>query len=123
MHEPKPVLHNISDLRGGDYVNAYALVELSDQAHANASSKGFWDTIDIDDRRHVLSLLALITTEVSEAVEAVRHDDKENFAEELADVLIRVFDVAGGLDIDLGRAVHDKMAKNSKRPHLHGKSC
>ena len=113
----------LSDLRGSDYVNAFALNELSFQCHATAFEHGFWDTIDLKDRRHVLSLMALITTEVSEAVEAVRKDDLANFEEELADVLIRVFDTAGGMGLNLGRAVYDKMKKNEARPYLHGKKC
>lgn len=113
----------ISDLAGADYVAAFSLNELAYHCHLNAVNKGFWDDVDIYDRRHVLSLLALITTETSEAVEAIRKDDMENFAEELADILIRVFDTAAGMKVNLGRAVLDKMAKNRGRKFKHGKTC
>jgi len=43
--------------------------------------------------------------------------------EELADIIIRVLDLAGQRNIDLGRAVLVKMAYNSTRPHKHGKTC
>lgn len=43
--------------------------------------------------------------------------------EEMADILIRVFDLAGQRGIDLGRAVLVKMQYNSTRPHKHGKNC
>jgi NTP pyrophosphatase (non-canonical NTP hydrolase) len=64
--------------------------------------------------------LALITSEVSEALEAYRQDDAANFAEELADTLIRVLDLAIGLGIDLDSAVSAKLAKNKQRGYRHG---
>src|SRR5882724_9078950 len=71
--------------------------------------------------RHILSLLMLVTTEVAEAAEAVRRGDpKEEFAEELADVCFRVFDLAKALDLDLEGAVLRKMDKNRTRPWKHG---
>lgn len=66
--------------------------------------------------------LALIHGEVSEALEAVRKDDHPNFAEELADVVIRVEDLAGGSGVDLEGEIVRKMAKNKVRPKLHGKA-
>ncbi len=46
------------------------------------------------------------------------------FASELADVVIRVLDLAGALDIDMQRAIEEKMAYNATRPHRHGnKKC
>lgn len=65
-------------------------------------------------------ILALIHSEVSEALEAFRKDDMANFAEEMADVVIRVLDVCGGLGIDLGRGILDKLAKNRQRGYKHG---
>lgn len=69
---------------------------------------------------HVPAMLALIHSEVSEAVEAWREDEGEHFAEELADVVIRVLDVATGLGIDMDVAVAQKLAKNRQRAHRHG---
>lgn len=65
-------------------------------------------------------VLALIHSEVSEALEAVRKMDRANFEEELADVVIRVLDLAIGLDIDLDKAVIDKLIKNCGRGFRHG---
>ncbi len=42
------------------------------------------------------------------------------FPSELADILIRCFDLAGYLGIDLDEAVRVKMAHNATRPHRHG---
>jgi NTP pyrophosphatase (non-canonical NTP hydrolase) len=39
---------------------------------------------------------------------------------ELADVLIRIFDIAGRWDIDLEAVVREKMAFNEGRPYKHG---
>ena len=68
----------------------------------------------------VPAVLALIHSEVSEALEAYRKDDAENFIEELADVLIRLLDCATGLNMDLGEAVLTKMAVNRARAFRHG---
>lgn len=72
------------------------------------------------DDYHIPAMLALVHSEVSEALEGFRKGDKENVAEELADVLIRVLDAAGGLGIDIDAEVRVKMAKNATRGHKHG---
>lgn len=72
------------------------------------------------DTYKVPAILALIHSEVSEALEGFRHDDKANFEEELADILIRVLDCAAGLDIDIDSAVEAKLEKNKKREFKHG---
>lgn len=64
--------------------------------------------------------LALLTSEVSEALEAFRNRDFDNFKEELADVLIRLLDMSGGLNIDLDESVREKLEKNKKRGYKHG---
>lgn len=64
--------------------------------------------------------LALITSEVSEALEAYRKDDMENFAEELADALIRILDLSAGLGLDMDTAVREKLEKNKTRGYRHG---
>lgn len=68
----------------------------------------------------VPAILALVHSEVSEAVEAFRHNDKENFIEELADVIIRVLDCAGGLGMDIDEAIRAKLEKNKTRGFKHG---
>jgi NTP pyrophosphatase (non-canonical NTP hydrolase) len=73
-----------------------------------------------EDTYKVPAVLALIHSEVSEALEGFRGRDKENFTEELADIVIRVFDLAYGLEVDLSQAVTDKLAKNRTRGYRHG---
>lgn len=66
------------------------------------------------------SKLALIHSEVSEALEAYRNQNKENFAEELADIVIRVFDLCAHRGIDIAEAVAAKHVANLGRPYKHG---
>lgn len=69
----------------------------------------------------MLGKLMLVTTEVAEAAEATRKGDRENFEEELADIIIRVLDICGTMGIDIELSVAEKMAINENRPRLHGK--
>lgn len=85
---------------------------------------------------HVLSKLALVTSEVAEAIEEVRtcgslswmllaevDDDGKptGLATELADILIRTLDIADMLRLDIEGAVARKLAYNETRPAKHGK--
>lgn len=72
------------------------------------------------DTYKVPGVLALIHSEVSEALEAFRKDDKANFIEELADVLIRVLDCSEGLGMDIEAAIRAKLEKNKGRGFRHG---
>lgn len=73
-----------------------------------------------DDEYKIPAILALVHTEVSEAVEGFRNNDKENFIEELADVIIRVLDCSGGLGMDIDSALKAKLEKNKTRGYRHG---
>lgn len=64
--------------------------------------------------------LALVHSEVSEALMAYHVRDPGNFIEEAADVVIRVVDMTAGLGMDLGAAIEAKLAKNRTRGHRHG---
>jgi NTP pyrophosphatase (non-canonical NTP hydrolase) len=46
---------------------------------------------------------------------------KSSFEDEIADVAIRLFDLCGGLDIDLQKHIELKMMYNSMRGYKHGK--
>ena len=48
-----------------------------------------------------------------EKLEEYIRDHKEDIADEVADVCIYLFEIAHNLDIDLSRAIEDKIAKNA----------
>ena len=47
---------------------------------------------------------------------------KSTFQDEIADVAIRLFDLCGGLNIDLQKHIELKMKYNSMRGYKHGKA-
>lgn len=112
-----------------------AFEDLIKEAWDNSEEHGFHKSYDelqealsgdlqADMRRtSVLAKLGLIASEVGEAVRAIQHGDESEFQFELADILIRVFDLAGAEYIQLGPVVLRKMQTNRKRPYLHGKKC
>ena len=105
------------------------------EAHENAFKHGFWEDVKdlaiLNSRFNTKNVsfdvnalstrLMLIVGEVAEAQEGLRHDDRDNFREELADICIRVFDLCGGLSIDLENEIKNKMAINKERPYKHNK--
>ena len=69
------------------------------------------------------SKLMLAVGELSEAEDALRHNmPTPEFAEELADAIIRIADLAHKLGINLEAAIRAKQAYNEQRPHMHGKT-
>lgn len=106
------------------------ITELQKEIHETAKEKGWWD-----EKQNIGELIALCHSELSEALEEARRRDVTDgyiyhnnsgkplgFPIELADVIIRVLDIAGGLEIDLEKAIRVKMAYNKIRPHKHGKT-
>ena len=100
-----------------------------------AKSKGFWDN-----ERNVGEMLMLVTSELGEAMEAHRKGNffkgekllegdkeyfearvKDTFEDEIADAIIRLLDMAGGLGIDLEFHINAKLQYNKSRTKFHGK--
>jgi NTP pyrophosphatase (non-canonical NTP hydrolase) len=140
--------------------------EMSKGAHENATSKGFYDLpngilakmevcsftseeIKAVKDAFITQRLMLITSELSEALEAnrkggeykednsgwamdvVEHDAeayenwfrarvKDSFEDELADATIRIGDLAAWLKVDLDKHVKLKQKYNSNRQQMHG---
>jgi NTP pyrophosphatase (non-canonical NTP hydrolase) len=99
------------------------LNDLAVEVREIRESKGFItpDSIYGASGEQMLGKLMLVVTEVAEAAEAVRHGDGANFAEELADVIIRVLDICAAVGIDIDAVIQEKMEANRKRPAKHGK--
>ena len=122
-----------------------SLNDYRDECFAIAEEHGFHErTMNLGER------LMLIVSELGEALEADRvgksvtwnsknfpidlqqdpdifkgqynQHIKGSLQEEIADALIRLFDLAGILNIDLDYHVRLKMQYNHYRPRLHGKS-
>jgi NTP pyrophosphatase (non-canonical NTP hydrolase) len=112
------------------------LDDIARSIHEQNRSKGFYDRErlvvvdpvlgDVEGRPVNPSLpsekLLLIVSEVCETQNALRNNDFENEAEEVADILIRTLDYAAWRGIKLDSEVWKKMGKNQERPHLHGRS-
>lgn len=94
--------------------------EIQRRAYVTAVRNGFWEDRD-DPDEYIPRCLVLIHSEVSEALEAHREGDMEEFGEELADIIIRIGDLAEAEGIDLSTEISDKMEKNEGREYKHGK--
>lgn len=97
-------------------------------AYENSKAHGWWEGVTLDVNT-TLAKLALIHSEVSEALEGVRvgapeyeevKGKPEGVGIELADVLIRIFDLAEAKGYDLEKCLAIKHAYNVSRPHRHG---
>lgn len=100
----------------------HAVSTLQIACHRASLDAGWWPEGSTDNPLTFSNKLMLIVSEVAEAMEGDRKslmDDKLPHRPmrevELADVLIRVFDLAGAYGMDLGGAVAEKMAFNSTR--------
>lgn len=99
---------------------------LIDVCHNQANKAGWWTDIktgeDLRGKRNVGEMLCLVHSEISEAMEGHRKGlmdthlpHRPMFEVELADALIRIFDIAGAMNLDLAGALVEKLEYNETR--------
>lgn len=125
------------------------LRELTKIIHQNNREKGFWDkprnvgemlmlvvselgeAIEAHRQRQFANFdefnqtLANLTNATGDEMKAKKTAFevilKDTFEDEISDAIIRLLDMAGGLDIDIQKHIELKMEYNKTRQRLHGK--
>jgi NTP pyrophosphatase (non-canonical NTP hydrolase) len=104
-------------------------INVAADVNHTAHQKGFWEDWEDGVERNDAEMLCLIHSEISEALEALRRgnppDDKipeySGAEAELADVVIRIMDLAHARGWRVAQAIEAKMRFNAGRPYKHGK--
>lgn len=138
-NEKARLVAKLDSLEDGNYVAQFN--KMSRDVHEWARGKGWWeerealvDSLVTSEGKafakatNQSSIIALIHSELSEALEAIRHgnppDDKipefRGLEAELADTVIRIHDMAGAYGLRVGEAIEAKMAFNQTREYKHG---
>lgn len=113
-------------LNGVETSVALTINAIAADIHGSNRSRGWWTDLstgeDITHTRNVGELLCLVHSEISEAMEGHRKglmDDKlphrKMFEVELADAMIRILDIAGAFNLDIGGAIVEKNKFNGER--------
>lgn len=115
-------VYMVEELDDLDFI--YSFNQKSNEIHSIAKDKGFWN-----EPKNQAEMIALIHSELSEALEGLRKGnppddhipDFSSVEAELADVVIRVLDMAAGFDYNVAEAIIAKVEYNASRPYKHGK--
>ena len=125
----------MTEQEANDKFIAETLTNLQEEIHQGNVVSGWWTDIKSGTdlayearlgtrlgKALVAEKLALVHSEVSEALEGARknlQDDKlphrKMIEVELADTVIRIFDLAGALKLDIGAAIQEKRKYNQTR--------
>lgn len=103
-----------------------AINALTEYIHRQNVEVGWWNDIntreDLHGKRNIGELLMLVVSELSEALDGDRKNNQDKhltnypaFSVELSDAVIRIFDIAGSMNIPLGTIIFEKLAYNRTR--------
>lgn len=99
-----------------------SVAQLQEVCHGLAREAGWWDSRNLDDPQTIPACLCLVHSEVSEAMEGARKNKMDDHLPhrkalevELADAMIRILDLAGAYQLDLGCALVEKLVYNTQR--------
>lgn len=99
--------------------------KIAKKVFRNAVQHGFWKG-----ERNDGEAIALIHSELSEALEALRQGNPtsnkivefDSVTEELADAVIRIMDFSYGKKLPIAEAILAKIEYNQGRDYMHGKT-
>jgi hypothetical protein len=96
--------------------------QLQNICHKTMRDIGWWDGVDVKNDLVIATKLLMCHSEISEATEAHRRDlmddklpHRKGVEVELADEVIRCFDLGGAMGLDIGGAIAEKLLYNQRR--------
>ena len=105
-----------------------AITDAIAECHDYARAKGFWRNSDYLYSARVgtswtnidviMAKLALVHTEIEEFREALFEENVSGQAEEIADVVIRVFDLAGATKVDIVKPLRVDLMTDAEKPSI-----
>lgn len=120
------IAYNAVPMHKVDDLPTLSLNTLRDEIYQDAVAHGLWEEDETQYYTWPDECHSLIEEEVDELYDTIEDWENghgnERYTEELADVVIMCFSVAGKLGIDIDAAIRRKMEINKGRPWKHGKN-